>query len=188
VRRLACIIVLVSDPATADEQVTRLGMRGSSRWEHDGPLLHLDASLPANAEGLAGSEDRDERVIELGPRLRVVTATRWWQSGLTPDLPGPPTSHDLEIVARGWRAAAELSYELGPFRVGASAATSHVDSRFEIGTYQDIGLSISKLFHLSRWTHGWLSLGINNRRWSGAPPRGESNGTTLMLSIGATFQ
>jgi hypothetical protein len=173
--------------ATNAARATSLHMRGEALREQDGPLLHLDTALGVNAEGIGADEQQQTYAIELG-RLRVVAGGRWWQAGMSPALPGPAGSHDLDVVARGWRLAGELSYDLGPVRLGATYATSRVDSRSESGSYTDVAVSVSRAFRLSRGILGWISLGAGLRRWAGRPPPGEANGANVLLSVGGNWK
>jgi hypothetical protein len=164
----------------------RLTVRAGRRWQDGGPLLHLDPEVVTAAEGIGADAQSDAQVVELG-RLRLATGARWWQSGLATDPGGPHGDHD-PAMARGWRAAAELSYDLGPVQIGVSGAVGAVDGRLERRSYRDVAVSISRTFRLSRWMHGWISLSLGHRAWSGRPLYGEVDATTLTLSIGSTFR
>ena len=107
-------------------------------------------------------------------------------SALPDSMFGP--SDDVN-TSRGWRAATQLTYDLGPFKLGASVAVNHVDSRFERGTYAFVGVSLYRTFRLSRWNIGWIALTLGRQQWFGAmPPNGEANATTASLNIGMTFR
>jgi hypothetical protein len=140
--------------------------------------LRFDPGRPALAAGLGVDEGREDHVVELIPHARLATGGRWWKSG---------TSYDIDPQARGWNVGAELSYDLGAFRISATAAEGHVESRFERGTYRDLELSISRTFQLTKTVQGWAALGLNARRWAGTPPPGEVNSTTLMFRLGANW-
>jgi hypothetical protein len=185
VRRLAWVGLLACSTAYADDGIT-VRMRTRAEAEPE-PLLHLDYNLPVNTEGLGGAKDREQTVIDIGNRARIVMGGEWWKSSLTPYTVG---GSDLRAddIAHGWRSGLELSYDLGLFRVGANAALGHVDSRYERGSYRVLGVSISRTLRLSRWMRGWISLGIGRTEWYGEPPKGEDNGTTGTLSIGTTFR
>jgi hypothetical protein len=165
---------------------SRLTVRAARRWQDGGPLLHLDPGTPTAAEGVAAEAHSEERVVELG-RLRLATGGRWWQSGLAID-PGRLRGDHDPATARGWRAAAELSYDLGPVRIGVTGAIGEVDGRLERGRYRDVAVSISRTFRLSRWMHGWISLSLGHRSWNARPLYGEPDGTTLLLGAGTTFR
>ena len=164
----------------------RLTVRAGRRWQDGGPLLHLDPVVATAAEGIGAEVQSEAHVVELG-RLRLATGGRWWQSGLTTDPGGPHGDHD-PATAHGWRAAAALSYDLGPLQIGVNGAIGEVDGRFERGRYRDVAVSIGRSFRLSRWMHGWISLSLGHRAWSGRPLYGESDATTLILSVGSTFR
>jgi hypothetical protein len=168
-------LVLVCSTAYADDTTTiRVHHRGEAETE---PLLHLDVTpLSANAEG--GMMDSDAASIDLGPRARLAAEGRWWQSGLAPSM----FAEDLQV--HGWRAAAELSYDLGPFRVGVNASLDRVGS----SSHRAVGLFAFRTFRLSRWMHAWIMLGVSYEQWLGTgtlPPR---NGVTTGLSLGTTFR
>jgi len=185
-RTAAWILLLAWSTAEADDATSGLTVRAPRRWEAPPqPLLHLDVILPVNAEGVGATTGREAHVLELGPRARMVAEGEWWKSTLTPHRFGPD---DFDDVAHGWRAAYELSYDLGPFRLGASVGLGHVDSRFERGTYRIIEVSAYRTFRLSRWMLAWVSLGVGHQQWSGVPPPGESSGTKVGLRIGTTFR
>lgn len=164
----------------------RLTVRAARRWQDRGPLLHLEPDMPTAAEGIAAEAHSEGRVVELG-RLRLATGGRWWQSGPAIDPGGLRGSRD-PATARGWRAAAELSYDLGPVRIGVTGAIGEVDGRLERGRYRDVAVSLSRTFRLSRWMHGWISLSLGRRSWYGRPLYGEPDHTTLLLSVGTTFR
>jgi hypothetical protein len=185
VRVSVLVLLLACDPAAADDGTPSVTERTSLSREPTGPLLHLDFVLPVKAESVGATTRRESYVLELGSRARLVADGTWWSSPLAPQPLGPD---DTEDVARGWRAAYELSYDLGPFRLGATMALGRVDSRFERGTYRVVGVSASRTLRLSRWMLAWISLGVGRQQWFGAPPPGESDSTTVMLSIGTTFR
>ena len=147
------------------------------REEPSEPLLHLDGVSidPTVAEG--GLEDRRAVVVELGPRARLVAEGRSWEYGLAPEA----SSGDLRI--HGWRAGAELTYDLGPFSVGTNVAITrdgNVSRRM-------VGLFAFRTFHLSRWMHAWISFGVALEQVDAdhAPPL---RGTNIGLSLGTTFR
>jgi hypothetical protein len=78
----------------------------------------------------------------------------------------------------------ELSYQLGPFRVGVSASIDH----FGDSTHRSIGLFAYRTFHLSRWMHAWIGLGIGVDRWDGANQTSSTQGVTVGLTLGTTFR
>jgi hypothetical protein len=179
--------------AGADGEASSLVERGALHREPDGPLLHLDTALSVRTEGVGADGHEEIQAVELGLRLRAVTSARWWQAGLSPGPLGPGAAElsgarDLDVAARGWRLAGELSYDLGLFRIGASVATGRVDGRGESGSYSDVAVSISRGFQLSRGVRGWISVSAGLRRWSNRPPPGESDGATVLLSVGGTWQ
>ncbi len=184
-RTSAWLLLLACGTAEAEEAAPGVTVRAPRRWQEPGPLLHLDFILPANTEGLGATTEREAYVLELGSSARLAVQGEWWKSTLSPQALQPD---DLDDVSRGWRASYELSYDLGPFRLGGSMTLGHVDGRFERGTYRAVGVSASRTLRLSRWMLAWISLGVGRQQWLGAPPPGEANRTTVMLRIGTTFR
>lgn len=174
---------VAADVADVDDDAAVTGSR--ERWASPEPQLHLDFVPPVNAEGPGASARHRTGVWDLGPRARLAVQGDWWKAPLTPQVPGPDDFDDLTL---GWQAATELSYDLGPFRIGANLAVGHVDGRFERGTYQIVGVAIFRTFELSRWMHAWISLGVGRQQWVGSPPPGEADATVIGLSIGTTFR
>ncbi|MBX3157514.1 MAG: hypothetical protein KF773_16185 [Deltaproteobacteria bacterium] len=174
VRLCAWSLLLVASTASADEGSIRVRQLTEPSTE---PLLHLDATLldPANAEG--GISDGRALAVDLGS-LRFATAGSWWRTGQA------PSPFVIDLRDRGWRAAAELSYELGPFRVGANASSIRtVDS-----SRQTVGLFVHRTFHVSRWVRPWITLGLG---WERGQLDGEPRprqGPTIGISVGTTFR
>ncbi|HEY5947901.1 MAG TPA: hypothetical protein VIV40_20515 [Kofleriaceae bacterium] len=184
-RPLAWIVVLAGGIAYADDAITvHARVRSEEQTE---PLLHLDYSLPVVSEGLGGAKDGEQTVIDIGPRARIAMGSEWWKSSLAP-IPLGAADLGADDMSRGWLAAYELSYNLGPFRLGANMGMGRVDSRYERGSYRVMGVSVSRQFRLSRWVLAWISLGIGQQTWQGQPPPGEANNTTAMLRFGFTFR
>jgi len=189
------ILVSVCGPAHADPRATGsddtlardhgsagLAKRTRLRLQHtDEPLLHIDHVPPLTAEAGATTE-RTTSILELGKGVRLAAEGTWWSAAQRSPLSG------LDDLAHGWRAASELSYDVGPVRIGIHAGAGQVDSRFERGNYHFAGASASRTFQISRWMRAWISLGLGFQRWSGAPPPGEANSASLQLSVGTTFR
>jgi hypothetical protein len=165
----------MSTAAYADDTTT---IRVHHHGEDDNePLLHLDLMpLSANAEG--GMMDSRQAALDLGPRARLSAEGRWWQSGLAPSR----FAEDLQV--HGWRAAAELSYDLGPFRIGVNASLDRVGS----SEHRAVGLFAYRTFRLSRWMHAWIMLGVSYEEWMGIGTLPGRSGVTTGLSIGTTFR
>ena len=174
-RTWVTLLLLACSAAHADD-TTSIRMRDRSAVDSE-PLLQLDIiPLSANAEG--GMMDSRAASIELGPRARLAAEGRWWQSGLAPSM----FAEDLQV--HGWRVGAELSYDLGPFRVGVNASLDRVGS----SSHRAVGLFAYRTFRLSRWMHAWIMVGISYEQWAGTgtlPPR---SGVTTGLSLGTTFR
>jgi hypothetical protein len=184
-RSVAWMVVLASGTATADDVTTGIRLREPRTWEQQQEsLLHLDYVPPARSEGPGTITDRDTLILDLGSRVRIAAQGEWWKSSDTPQLLGP----EIEDTARGWRAVYELSFDLGPFRVGGHLGRGRVDGRFQHGSYNTEGVSVSRAFRLSRWMNAWVSLGVERQTWMGKPPPGEANSTTIGLTIGTTFR
>jgi hypothetical protein len=166
---------LAEDPPAgraADSILTRYRL---GEQPADEPLLHLDLTpLAADAEG--GKMDGRVAVLDLGPRARLTAEGRWWQTGLAPSHFGE------DLPYGGWRAAAELSYDLGPFRIGVTASLTRDGET----SHRAVGLFAYRTFRLSRWMQAWILLGVAYEQWNiGGQPR---SGTTAGLSIGTTFR
>jgi len=138
---------------------------------------HVDDLWLTNAEPLSSSA-RETHVLELGHGARLSSDATSWTS----------TQSGFEGVARGWRAKQELSYDIGALRIAVNAGAGQVDSRLAGGSYRFAGISATRTFRLSRWMLAWISLGAGFQQWTGRPPPGESNGSSLKLTIGTTFR
>lgn len=179
------VVLLACTTARADEATPEeLGVSTPLRLHpQDEPLLHLDPIPPLATEGVGGQTAREAHVLDLGPNARLVGEGEWWKASLSPITFGP----DIDDMARGWRAGYALSYDLGLFKVGASVQYGHVDSRYERGTYRVVGIAAYRTFRLSRWMLAWIALSAGHQEWLGVPPPGESNSSSVMLSVGTTF-
>ena len=168
VRAWGCALIVISTFASADDTTSiRVQRLESTPGE---PLLHL-SPLAVDAEG--GLVEREATVLEIGPRARLVAEGSWWQSGLAPSMFATDLEND------GWRAAAELSYDLGPFSVGVNASmTKYGDS-----SHRAVGLFAVRKFRLSRWTQVWILSGVSYEQFSNG-----GSGTNLGLTIGGTFR
>jgi hypothetical protein len=171
-RTWACALVVISTLAHADD-TTRIRVRRLESTPGE-PLLRL-TPLAADAEG--GLLDRKTTLVDIGPRTRLAVEGTWWQSGLAPSM----FSTDLE--KHGWRAAAELSYDLGPFSVGVNASlTREGDS-----SHRAVGLFAFRKFRFSRWTQLWIVLGVSYEEFQLSNGTSQ-NGTSVGLRIGGTFR
>jgi hypothetical protein len=171
-----CAVLLTSATAFADDGGA-IRVRLTREATPDQPLLHLDGVLldPTIGEGVVS--ERQGIVVELGPRARLAAEGQWWQTGLAPSM----FADDLRL--HGFRAGGELTYDLGPFSIGANASIT----RDPDGTRRMIGLFAFKTFHLSRWMHAWIMFGVALEQIDGdhAPPR---QGMNIGLSLGTTFR
>lgn len=184
-RAFAYLLILATHIASADEP--SLVVRVPERWQDGGPMLHLEER--AIAEGLGGAKQGETSIFQIGPGARVVMSGEWWTNDSWAEGKPHASSGELDVGARGWRARFELGADVGPFWLGVHVAAGRVDGRFEQGTYRDIGVSLLKRFRLSRWMLAWIGLTIGHRQWLGdAPPPGEQNGPSLMLTVGTTFR
>jgi hypothetical protein len=172
-------LVVAARAARADDE---LEAHARSKLLWDGPSLVLDPVLLPRLEGLGAAEERERTPLRLGPRTRLVLEGVHWANQDTAER------QHVDVVARGWRAAARLSYDFGFLRLGASASVDHVDTRFGSGSYVDLGVSLSRTVRLSRWMTAWISLSLGRRRWQGSPPAGEADSTEAMLTVGTTFR
>jgi hypothetical protein len=170
------VAVLVGGGASAhaDDALT-VRMRRAAEQEPGEPMLHLDTTpLSADAEG--GIVDREGTAIDLGP-VRIAAEGTWWQSGHA------PSAFAEDLSANGWRAAGELSLDLGWFRVGANASYSRTSYE---GVHKTRGLFVAKTFDVSRWMRAWIMLGLSDEEWQ-LGPRVE-RGRSIGISLGTTFR
>ncbi|HEY5924571.1 MAG TPA: hypothetical protein VIV11_22990 [Kofleriaceae bacterium] len=162
-------LVLASSVASADDTTIRMRRHGEAATE---PWLHLDAIMPNPADAEGGLMDGRAVRLDLGPRARFSAEGKWWQSGLAPSM----FAEDLH--SHGYRAAAELSYDLGPFHVGVNASMGRVGD----STQRMVGLFAFRTFRLSRWMHAWITFGVAFEQ------TGSRQGTTIGLTFGTTFR
>ncbi|HEU0031378.1 MAG TPA: hypothetical protein VFQ53_12145 [Kofleriaceae bacterium] len=175
---LMVVVAGASAPSTAAHADDALTIRVRQLAEHtDEPLLHLDVTpLAAEAEG--GIMDGRTTALDLGPRARLAVEGRWWQTGLAPSM----FAEDLPYG--GWRAAAELSYDLGPFKVGVNASMTRDGDT----SHRMVGLFAFRTFRLSRWMRAWIMLGVAYEQWDLAEPGPPRHGLTTGLNLGTTFR
>jgi hypothetical protein len=170
------LVLLASSVASADD-ATAIRMRTPGD-DQAGPWLHLDATAldPTNAEG--DIVDGRSALFRLGARARFAAEGKWWQSGLAPSM------FAADLPDHGWRAGAELSYDLGPFRVGLNASMT----RTADGSHRMVGLFAYRAFQLSRWMRAWIVLGVafEQRQDAGVP--GSRQGLNVGLALGTTFR
>ncbi len=89
---------------------------------------------------------------------------------------------DLRI--HGWRAGAELSYDLGPFRIGVNASME----RNGDSTHRMVGLFAYRTFRITHWMRAWIVLGVALEQWAVAGQPGTRQGTNVGLALGTTFR
>ncbi len=163
-------MLLVSSVASADDGPLRLRERDRSE-----PLLHLDATVLDPSLATGGSVDGRAMLLDIG-RVRWAAEGTWWQGGLAPNI--------FATEVSGWRAAGEVSYDVGPFRVGVNASLTRDGN----GSHRTLGLFAYRTFRLSQWMHAWILLGIAFEQWRGDGLAGAPQGVTAGLSIGTTFR
>jgi hypothetical protein len=158
-----CLWPLLLASATASADDLRLRFDEQPRE----PLLHLDLFDPAIADGTVA--DHAAVAFALGSRVRFAADGSWWQAG-------------SNTATHGWRAGGELSYDLGAFRLGlATSLTRDGETSRRL-----LGLFAYRTFHLSRWMHAWIALGLTFEQTQ--DPRDAYQATTLGLSLGTTFR
>jgi hypothetical protein len=168
-----CAVIALLLPVLADADPTIRAHHVTE--EEPGPLLHLDTVLLDESAG--GVADGRQAVLDIGPRARLAAEGKWWVTGLAPSI----FAEDLDM--NGWRASAELSYDLGPFSVGLNGSMGKTGDL----SHRMVGLFAFRKFRLSKWMHAWIVLGVSFEQWNqpGAPAR---SGTNVGLSIGTTFR
>lgn len=175
------LVVAVAASAAAADDGTSIRMRRLGETQTE-PLLHLDATMPDRADAEGGIMDGRAAVLDLGPRARLAAEGKWWQTGLAPSM----FSEDLPFS--GWRAGAELTYDLGPFRVGVNAAMTRERDQAGDSTHRMVGLFAYRTFRLSRWMHAWIVFGVALEQWSGTAFQRPQQGVNVGLSVGTTFR
>lgn len=139
--------------------------------EADEPLLHVDPDLVPAFVPLGVAVVDDRAAIDLSPRAAVERDATTWS--------------DPVFDTRGWQLRLRLAYELGgDMQLGITAGLGGIESRFVSGPYYDAGIAITKLFFLSRWTTGFVSLGAGYR----ISPDRLIGGGSVMLRAGVTFR
>lgn len=176
-RSWVCALLLASSGASADDGPS-IRLRSLDRDAPAEPWLHLDAATPDRADAEGGLVQRHGTALELGPRARLAAQGKWWQSGLAPSM----FADDLHV--HGWRAGAELSYDLGPFSVGVNASLGREGDL----SHRAVGLFAYRTFRLSRWMHAWILLGVAFEQWDDGSGRGPIRSTTAGLTLGTTFR
>jgi hypothetical protein len=167
VRRLIASAALWAQTASADDALT-----ARERAEVPAqPLLQLDPLASPLLQGLRADVFADRAAIDLSPRASLDRTITLWS--------------DPDTDALGWQWQGRLSYALAPsLRVTGTTSVGAVQSRFGSGLYVGVGVAITKLVQLSRWTTAWISLGAGYRGWSGSLVRD----STVMVRIGFTFR
>lgn len=173
---LCSVLVMAHTVAAADDAITvRMESRADAPPEG---WLHLDAAMPRFESASGGTVDGRVGILDLGSRARLAVEGTWWQTGLAPSM----FATDLETS--GWRAALEMSYDLGPFRVGMNASLSREGDR----GHRMVGLFAYRTFQLSRWVRAWIVLGISLEEWELAGGDVRRRAGTVGLAIGGTFR
>jgi hypothetical protein len=169
------LVVVAARPASADDSIdVRVRHLGDTPAE---PWLHLDPTIVDRARAEGGLLDGRAVLLDLGPRARLAAEGTWWQTGLAPSM----FADDLHF--HGWRASGELSYDLGPFRVGLNASMS----RTRDDSHRMVGLFAYRAFRLSRWMRAWIVLGIAFEQWRFASAE-TRDGLHVGLTLGTTFR
>jgi len=178
-RTWACALVLVSSLAEArDDDPASIHLRRLDEQSHDEPLLHLDGALLDRAAAEGVTVDARALTLELGPRARLAAQGASWQTGSSPSM----SADGLRL--HGWQAAGELSYDLGPFRVGVNASLGRTGDL----SHRMVGLFAYRTFKLSRWMTAWITLGLSWEQWDTPAIASPRPGTSLGLSLGTTFR
>lgn len=173
----AILLASSASVAAADNTSVRVNVRRLVDAPAE-PWLHLDAAMPDLVDAAGGLQDGRAVLLELGPRVRLAAEGTWWQTGLSPSL----FAEDLDV--HGWRASAELSYDLGWARVGANASIGHLGD----GGHRMAGLFAYRTFRLSRWMRAWIMLGASFEQWNVAGSPSPKRGTSVGFTLGTTFR
>ena len=159
--------VLSTRAASADDALTAR----EHADEPAQPLLHLDPFPSPTLQGLRADVFADHAAIDLSPRIALDRTITLWS--------------DPDTDALGWQWQGRFSYALGHgLYLTGTTGVGDTQSRFGSGLYYDVGIGIAKLFHVSRWTTAWISLGAGYRVWNGASIREAA----VMLRVGFTFR
>lgn len=174
-RGVLIVLVLVQtahadEPTELHEEAPHEGLTRDAT----GPLLHLEPLLRPNVESFVTDRESHTASFDLGPIARANIEASAWRGEL--------------FGATGWSGTIRVAHDFKWFQVGFEASINRVDSGTTHGSYRLLGLSIMRTKKLSRWMTAWISLTIGKRTWEGQPPRGETNDTAVMLSIGTTFR
>lgn len=188
VRSPAWLMVVACSAAHADDGAathpddgTEISLRASPRLElPDGPLLQHDWAPRWQAAGAA--VDHEARIVDLGRGVRLAAEGKWWTTEPLSPLSG------LDGNQHAWRTAYELSYDLGPFRLGAHVGAGQLDGRFERGSYRFAGMTVTRTLRLSPWMLAWISLSAGLEQWSGLPAPARASSTEVKLTVGTTFR
>lgn len=172
---LTSSLAFADDPAPPGIHVRGLPLDAPPTGE---PLLHLDPNLFDTAAAEGGVVAGEGATLALGPHARLAAQGTWWQTGLSPSM----FAEDLTL--NGWQAAAELSYDLGWFRIGVNASLG----RYGDLSHRMVGLFAFRTFKLSRWMTAWIALGLSWEQWDTPALASPRQGTTVGLSIGTTFR
>lgn len=171
-------VFLASSTAFADDPTIRVreSTEGATEPATE-PWLHLDAIAPDSVDAEGGIVRRRGVLFDLGPRAHLSAEGKWWQTGLAPSL------FAEDLLVRGWRASAELSYDPGPFRLSVNASMGRVGD----ATHRTVGLFAYRTFHFSHWMHAWIVLGFALEQWDGSGPLPTGRSWTTGLMLGTTF-
>jgi hypothetical protein len=179
-RCLICVLVVALGGTTA--LADPLAIR-RLREEDAGPQLVIDPVLMRDLSNLGGHRTRERVRYQLGPLTFTGEAETWQVDDHTPETP------PIDLPGRGWSLGTRFAAQLpGGLTLEGVASIQRDDSAYGSGTHRDLGLAIRKAHRFSRWTTAWIQLGIGRRTWSGQPPAGEKNATTVGISIGGTFK
>lgn len=165
-------LLLVARIAAADDGSLHVRLHAEQDSE---PLLHVDPTLIDPS--LGSPSETQGVVLSLGPHARLAAQGTSWVSGLSPD-------DTIDARYHGFRGAAELSYDLGWFSLGANVSLTQDVT----GSRRTVGLFAYKRFNLSRWMHAWIALGLTLEVWTSPGAPAPQQGATLGLSLGTTFR
>lgn len=168
-RSVIAVLLGVAAVAHADDEAIRAGItREGVERVLPSPMLRFEPGFDLSIE--ASQHETFE--------LDHLTLTGTWHAQ-------PPERYGSADLVRWWRAAITGSW--GPLSVTGSF--NETDTVLGRGRYVDLAIALTKTAKLSKNVEGFISIGLEVRRWLGEPVPGErpSDGR-VMLSAGVKWK